>query len=71
MPVRTVRISSKSNSVIPDGTGARIRIMFTDPSRTDMRADLSDEEALELARAFGAEEVEPRPERRGERRIRI
>lgn len=71
MPVKTFRISSLSNEVIPEGTGARIRIMFNDPNRNDMRADLTDAEAAKLAKQFKAEEVEPRPERRGARRIRL
>jgi hypothetical protein len=71
MPVRTVRVSSLSGEVIPDGTGARIRIMFQDPERTDMRADLTDAEAEQLAQEFKAEEVEPRPDRRAGRRLRL
>jgi hypothetical protein len=67
VPVKTVRISSLSGDVIPDGTGARIRVMFTDPERVDMRADLTDEETVELARQFNAEPVETRPERRARR----
>lgn len=71
MPVKTVRVSSLSGDIIPDGTGARIRIMYTDPDRVDMRADLTDAEAAKLAKAYKAEEVEARPERRGARRLRI
>jgi hypothetical protein len=67
MPVRTVRTSSLSGELIPDGTGARVRIMWTDPQRLDMRMDLSDEEALALAREYRADEVDPRPERRARR----
>jgi len=67
MPVKTVRVSSLSGEVIPDGTGARVRIMWNDPQRVDMRADLSDAEALQLAKKYKAEEVEPRPERRARR----
>jgi hypothetical protein len=71
MPVKSIRVSSLSGEVIPDGTGARIRIMWNNPERTDMRADLSDEEALKLAKQFKAEEVETRPDRRTARRLRI
>jgi hypothetical protein len=67
MAVKTVRISSLSNVVIPDGTGARIRVMWSDPARTDLRADLTDEEALKLVKQYKAEEVEIRPERRAAR----
>jgi hypothetical protein len=71
MPVKSIRVSSLSGETIPDGTGARIRIMFNDPDRTDMRADLTDEETMKLAKQFKAEEVEPRPDRRaGARPVR-
>lgn len=71
MPVRTVRVSSLSGDVIPDGTGARIRVMWNDSDRVDLRADLTDDEALKLAKQFHAEEVEPRPQRKAARRVRI
>lgn len=71
MPVKTVRISSLSGAVIPDGTGARVRIMWVDEGRVDMKADLTDAEAKRLAKEYKAEEVEIRPERRGERRLRV
>jgi hypothetical protein len=67
MPVRTIRISSLSGDVIPDGTGARVRIMWNDPKRLDMRMDLSDEETTALAKKYRADEVDPRPDRRGPR----
>jgi hypothetical protein len=67
MPVKTFRISSLSGDVIPDGTGARVRIMWSDQSRLDMRMDLSDEEAAELAKRYNADEVDPRPDRRSKR----
>lgn len=67
MPVRTVRISSLSGAVIPDGTGARVRIMWNDPGKLDMRADLTDEEVAELIEKYQAEDVEPRPDRRARR----
>lgn len=70
MPVQTVRVSSLSGEVIPNGTGARVRVIFNDPERVDMRADLTDAEVEELATTFKAERVEPRPERRG-RRMRL
>ena len=70
MPVKTVRVSSLSGEFIPDGTGARVRIMYADPDRTDMRADLTDDEAAKLAKEYMAEEVETRPERRRARRVR-
>ena len=57
MPLKTIRISSKSGEVIPDGTGARVRVMFYDDSRPDQRADLSDEEVAEILLPF-TEEVE-------------
>lgn len=64
MPVKTIRISSLSGDVIPDGTGARIRVMYADRERVDLRADLTDAEAADLAQKFSAEPVETRPDRR-------
>jgi hypothetical protein len=64
MPVRTVRISNLSGAVIPDGTGARVRVMWANGQRLDMRMDLTDEEAAKLAKAYKADEVDPRPDRR-------
>ena len=63
MALATVRKSDKSGDVIPEGTGARVRIMFYDDSRADRRADLTDAE-IEKILGF-AEEVKIRPERRG------
>lgn len=59
MPLKTVRISSKSGDVIPEGTGARVRVMFFDDTKTDRRADLTDEEVEKLLIPF-TEEVEQR-----------
>ena len=44
MAIETVRKSDASGKAIPDGTGARVRVMFNDPKRPDMRADLTDDE---------------------------
>lgn len=63
MALETVRRSDKSGDEIPEGTGARVRVMFYDPDRNDLRADLTDEEVKKLL-GF-AEEVVPRPARRG------
>ncbi len=62
MALATVRKSDKSGDVIPDGTGARVRIMFYDERRPDRRADLTDAEVDKIL-SF-AEEVKTRPERR-------
>jgi hypothetical protein len=70
MPVKRVLVSSLSGEPIPDGTGARIRIMFNDPDRVDMRADLTDAEAEKFAKSIKADEVEPRPDRRAGRALR-
>ena len=64
MPVRTVRTSNLSGGVIPDGTGARVRIMWVNEQRLDMRMDLTDEETAKLAKQYKADEVDPRPDRR-------
>jgi hypothetical protein len=71
MPIQKSLVSSLSNKEIPEGTGARVRIMFTDGTKVDMRADLTDAEAMKLAKEIKAERVNPRPERRGERRVRL
>jgi hypothetical protein len=42
VPVERAVVSSVSREMIPAGTGARIRIIFNDPDRLDMRADLTD-----------------------------
>lgn len=70
MPVKRLLVSSVSGDPIPDGTGARVRIMFNDPERVDMRADLTDAEVEKFAKSMHAEDVEPRPERRN-RRLRM
>jgi hypothetical protein len=71
MPVKQIRVSSLSGDEIPDGTGARVRVIYNDPERTDHRADLTDAEAEKLVQQYKAEQVEPRPERRGARRMRL
>ena len=65
MALATIRKSDKSGAEIPEGTGARVRIMFYDGSRADRRADLTDEE-VEKILGF-AQEVVTRPERRSRR----
>jgi len=57
-----VRRSDASGDEIPRGTGARIKIIFNDPAKEDMRADLTDEEVQRIL-PF-AQPVEARPERR-------
>lgn len=71
MAVVQVRKSDKSGAEIPEGTGARVRLEWYDGKRTAHRADLTDAEATKLIKDFGFNEVEPRPERRGETRIRL
>jgi len=71
MPLKRLLVSSLSGDPIPDGTGARVRIMFNDPERVDMRADLTEAEVQKVAKQIKAEEVEPRPDRRTARRLRI
>jgi len=67
MPVRQVLISNLSGAEIPAGTGARVRIMWHDAKRVDQRIDLTQEEALKLAKQFKAEEVEVRTDRQKSR----
>lgn len=61
-----MRKSDKSGVEIPDGTGARVRVMFADEEKVDLRADLTDEEVAELL-PF-AEPVQTRPDRRAPKR---
>lgn len=68
MATETIRRSDLSKAEMPDGTGARVRVMFYD-DREDLRADLTDEEVAELL-PF-AEPVKPRPERRGPKRMQL
>ena len=61
MALVQARKSDKSGLMIPEGTGARVRIEFND-GRVARRADLTDEEVQKLL-PF-AKEVETRPNRR-------
>ena len=65
MAIEKIRRSDMSQKVIEPGTGARVRVMFADPSRPDLRADLTDDEVKKLFP--WASPVVPRP--RGERRF--
>lgn len=62
MAVETVRKSDVSGDTIPEGTGARVRVIFNDPERDDLRADLTDAEVEKLLP--WAHPVKPRPDRR-------
>lgn len=62
MAIVQIRKSDYSGAEIPPGTGARIRVMWNDGAKTDLRADLTDEEVGELLPFAHA--VEPRPDRR-------
>lgn len=68
MALTTVRKSDASGVEIPEGTGARLRIIFYDENRPDRRADLTDAEVEEILHF--AQEVKTRPERRG-RRVQV
>lgn len=63
MALETVRRSDASNKEIKQGTGARVRVMFNDPKRPDMKADLTDDEVKKLMPWLRP--VDPRPSRRG------
>ena len=71
MALMQVRKSDKSGEEIPENTGARIRIEYYDGKTVARRADLTDAEAAKLVKEFGLVEVETRPDRRGERRVRL
>ena len=70
MALVQIRKSDKSGQEIQPETGARIRLEYYDGS-VARRADLTSEEAAELVKRYGLKEVEARPDRRGERRIRL
>ncbi|MGZ6662706.1 MAG: hypothetical protein ACXVHL_35885 [Solirubrobacteraceae bacterium] len=70
MALMQVRKSDKSGQEIQPDTGARLRLEYYDGS-VARRADLTDAEAAELVKRYGLKEVETRPQRRGERRIRL
>lgn len=59
MAIETIRKSDASGKEIPPGTGARIRVIFNDPKRVDLRADLTDDEVEQLL--SWAKAVVPRP----------
>lgn len=65
MALVTARKSDVSGELIPEGTGARMRVIFYDESRPDRRADLTDAEVEEVLHF--AQEVKQRPERRARR----
>lgn len=68
MAVETVRVrvSDKSGQEIPDGTGARVRVMYPD-DRPDLRADLTDAEVTKLIKEYKLVETTPRPDRKRSR----
>lgn len=63
--------SDKSGKEIPRGTGARVRILFNDENRVDMRADLTDEEVEKLVHDYKLKEVEPRAPRNRSKRMTL
>ena len=63
MALETVRRSDVSGKEIKPGTGARVRVMYNDKKRNDMKADLTDEEVEKLLPWLRP--VDPRPSRRG------
>jgi len=69
MAVVQVRKSDVSGKEIPKGQGVRVRLIYDDEERIDRRADLTIKEAEQLL-PF-ATEVEARPNRRGEKRVRL
>jgi hypothetical protein len=61
----TVTLSSdKSGKQIPAGTGGRVRVLFYDEGKVDMRADLTDEEVEQLIEDYQLKPVQPREQRR-------
>ena len=62
MAIEQVRKSDASGKEIPEGTGARVRVLWNTPGKADLRADLTDEEVMELMPWL--QPVTPRPTRR-------
>lgn len=56
--------SDKSGDEIPAGTGGRVRVLFNDQDKVDMRADLTDAEVEKLVRDYKLKPVQPRETRR-------
>jgi hypothetical protein len=56
--------SDKSGKQIPAGTGGRVRLIFYDEDKVDMRADLTDAEVKQLVEEYQLKPVQPRDERR-------
>jgi hypothetical protein len=67
MPLQKVLVSNLSGEVIAGESGARVRIIWRNKNRPDMRIDLTTAEAEKLAKQFKADEVEIRPTHRGSR----
>lgn len=61
MAVETVRVSDVSGKQFPASTGARIRVLWNDRTKVDLRADLTDAEVAKLL-PF-AKPVAQRPDR--------
>ena len=59
--------SDKSGISIPAGTGGRVRILFNDENKIDMRADLTDPEIEKLVRDYKLKPVQPRESARKKR----
>jgi hypothetical protein len=54
MARKTVTVSDKSGQAIPEGKGAKLRVIFTDARRGVREADLTDDEADRIARDTNA-----------------
>lgn len=48
MAKKTIRISDRSGTEIPDGKGATVRILFADARKGVRELDLTDDEAEQL-----------------------
>lgn len=62
MALVQVKKSDVSGTEIPENTGARVRVIFNDPTKVDLRADLTDKEVRDLLP--WAKKVQERPQRR-------
>lgn len=59
--------SDKSGKQIPPGTGGRVRILFNDSDKVDMRADLTDGEIERLVQDYKLKPVQTRESTRRKR----
>lgn len=63
MARKTMYVSDKSGAVIPDGQGAKVRISYNDGRRGVHEADLTAQEAQQIASELNARQAARRGRR--------